>query len=146
MDELSPNTNKILEKELCYNIQGCFFEVSKKYGKGLKEIIYQNALVEEFEKASLKFQPQKRIDIFSFDTGKKLGVYIPDFIVEEKVIVELKAATFTSKQDIEQQRSYLRISKYEIGYLVNFCTPKLEIIRSIFTNDRKPFLRLIRVS
>jgi len=43
-------------------------------------------------------------------------------------------------QDIEQQRSYLRISEFEIGLLINFCAPNLEIKRFIFTNDRKPFL------
>lgn len=144
-NELSRNT-KILEKELCYKIQGCIFNVSSKYGKGLKEKIYQEALTEEFEKQGLKFEEQKRINIYSFDTGKKLGTYVPDFLIADKVIVELKASNFTIKQDIEQQRSYLRISKYEIGYLVNFCTPKLEIKRSIYTNDRKPFLAKLRAS
>lgn len=66
---------EILEKELCYKIQGCFFAVSNKYGKGLKESIYQKSLAEEFEKFGLNFEQQKRIDIFSFDTGKKLGVF-----------------------------------------------------------------------
>lgn len=146
MNEVTRSTNKILEKDLCYNIVGCFFGVSSKYGKGLKEIIYQKALAEEFAKCGLKFEEQKRINIYSFDTGKKLGTYIPDFLIENKVIVEIKASSFTVNQYIEQQRSYLRISEYEIGYLVNFCTPKLEVKRSIFTNNRKPFLRLIRVS
>ena len=143
MDEFTRNTN-ILEKELCYKIQGCIFSVSSKYGKGLKEIIYQKALSEEFEKQRIKIEEQKRINIYSFDTGKKLGTYVPDFLVENKVIVEIKASSFTMKQDIEQQRSYLRISEYEIGYLINFCTPKLEIKRSIYTNDRKPFLSKLR--
>lgn len=134
----------ILEKKLCYNIQKCIFSVSSKYGKGLKEIVYQKALAEEFEKQGLKFEEQKRIDIHSLDSGKKLGTYIPDFLVEKKVIVEIKASSFTINQDIEQQRSYLRISEYEIGYLVNFCTPKLKIKRSIYTNDRKPFLKLLK--
>lgn len=139
MNEL-PQSTKILEKKLCYKIQGCIFNISSKYGKGLKEKVYQKALAEEFTKQNLKFEEQKRINIYSFDTGKKLGTYIPDFLVEDKVIIELKASNFTMKQDIEQQRSYLRISEYEIGYLVNFCTPKLEIKRSIYTNDRKPFI------
>jgi GxxExxY protein len=142
MNEPTRNTN-ILEKELSYKIQGCIFNVSNKYGKGLKESIYQKVLAEELEKQGLKFEGQKRINIYSFDTGKKLGTYIPDFLIENKVIVEIKASSFTMKQDVEQQRSYLRISEYEIGYLVNFCTPKLEIRRSIFTNDKKPFLAKI---
>lgn len=146
MNENTENTNKILEKNLCYNIQGCVFNVSSKYGKGLKENIYQKALAEEFAKKGINFEEQKRINIHSFDTGKKLGTYVPDFLVENKVVIEIKASNFTAKQDVEQQRSYLRISEYEIGYLINFCTPKLEIKRSIFTNDRKPFLRLIKTN
>lgn len=143
MNEASRSTN-ILEKELCYKIQGCIYNVSSKYGKGLKENIYQKALAEELGKQGIKFDEQKRINIYSFDTGKKLGTYIPDFLIENKVIIELKASSFTMKQDIEQQRSYLRISDYEIGYLVNFCTPELEIKRSIYTNDRKQFLARIK--
>ena len=130
----------LLEKELTYKIRGCIFNVSNKYGKGLKEKIYEKALAEEFEKEKIKFKQQRRIDIHSFDSGKKLGVYVPDFIAENKIIIEIKATNFTTKQDIEQQRSYLRISRFEIGLLVNFCAPKLEIKRFIFTNNRKPFL------
>lgn len=140
MENELPRNTKILEKELCYKIQGCIFNVSGKYGKGLKEKIYQKALAEEFGKQGLKFNEQKRIDIYSLDSGKKLGTYVPDFLVEDRVIIELKASNFTIKQDIEQQRSYLRVSEYEIGYLINFCTPKLEVKRSIYTNDRKHFI------
>ncbi len=129
-----------MEKELSYKIQGCIFAVANKYGKGLKEKIYQKALAEEFKKTGLRFEEQKRINIYSVETGKPIGVYVPDFVVDDKVIIELKATNFTSRQDIEQQRSYLRVSVYEIAYLVNFCTPKLDIRRSIYTNDRKPFL------
>jgi GxxExxY protein len=145
-NESSPSTKStnILEKDLCYKIQGCIYNVSSKYGKGLKENIYQKALAEELEKQGIKFDEQKRINIYSFDTGKKLGTYIPDFLIESKVIIELKASSFTMKQDVEQQRSYLRISEHEIGYLVNFGTSKLEIKRSIYTNDRKPFVARIK--
>ena len=142
----SPQITNIIEKDLCYKIQGCIFNVSNKYGKGLKENIYQNALAEEFLKNGLATVGQKRINIYSFDTGNKLGTYIPDFVVENKIILEIKASNFTTKQDLEQQRSYLRISEYEIGYLVNFCTDELYIKRSIHTNDRKPFIAKIRAS
>lgn len=141
------NTDKsrILEKELCYKIQGAIFAVANAYGRGFKEQIYQRALAEELEKNGIEFDQQKHITIHSLGSGKVLGAYVPDFVIEDKVILELKATDFTTRQDIEQQRSYLKASKYEIGYLVNFCTPKLDMRRSIFTNDRKSFLsKLIR--
>jgi GxxExxY protein len=136
----------LLEKELSYKVRGCFYNVANKYGKGLKEIIYQKALEEELEKENLKFESQKRIDIYSLETGKKLGTYVPDILVEDKIIVEIKATSFTRVDDINQQRSYLKASKYEIGYLVNFCTQELEIKRSICTNDRKPFIAKLKLN
>jgi len=135
---------ELLEQDLSYKLRGCFYNVANKYGKGLKENIYQKVLAEELEAAELAFVQQLRIDIYSFDTGKHLGVYVPDFVVDDKIVVEIKASTYTTQSDVEQQRSYLRISRYEIGYLVNFCTDNLFIKRSIYTNDRKPFLALLK--
>lgn len=137
-------TNKnLLEPELSYKIQGVIYEVANKYGRGLKEQIYQKALEEELAKQRINFKQQKRINIYSLETGKKLGVYVPDFVIEDKIILEIKATDFTANNDINQQRSYLKASKYEIAYLVNFNTPKLYIQRSIFTNDRKSFVAKI---
>lgn len=141
-ESLIKNKN-LLYPELSYKIQGVVYEVANKYGKGLKEQIYQKALEEEFCKQKVKFEQQKRIIIYSLETGKKLGVYVPDFVVEDKIILEIKATDFTANNDINQQRSYLKASKYEIAYLVNFNTPKLYIKRSIFTNDRKIFITKI---
>ncbi|PIR92838.1 GxxExxY protein [Candidatus Falkowbacteria bacterium CG10_big_fil_rev_8_21_14_0_10_43_10] len=134
----------LLEEELTYKIRGCFFDVSNRYGKGLKESIYQKALAESLVKARLKFTEQHRINIYSLETGVKLGTYVPDFIVEDKVIIEIKASSFTRQDDISQQLSYLRCSIYEIAYLVNFNTFKLDIRRSIYTNDRKPFITQLK--
>lgn len=139
----SKEKGKLLEEELSYKIRGAVFTVANKYGKGLKEGIYQKALAEEFKKLELTFEEQKRIKIYSLDTGKLLGTYVPDFVVEDKIIVEIKASGFTSRNDIEQQRSYLRASIYEIAYLVNFGTRELDVKRSIYTNDRKPFISLL---
>ncbi|MBU4370100.1 GxxExxY protein [Patescibacteria group bacterium] len=144
MNKSARNTNnKILQADLCYKIQGAIYEVANKYGQGLKERIYQKALAEELEKIDLKFEQQKRINIYSLDSGKVLGTYIPDFVIEDKVVVEIKASSFTTKIDVDQQRSYLRTSIYEIGYLVNFSTPRLYMRRSIYTNDRKQFIALL---
>jgi GxxExxY protein len=62
-------------------------EVFNKYGKGFKEMIYQNALAEEFTHLGIKFEKEKRVEIYSVDSGKSLGYYTPDFIVEDKVVV-----------------------------------------------------------
>ena len=67
-----------------------------------------------------------------------------DLKPSKKIILEIKASSFTTRQDIDQQRSYLKASTYEIGYLVNFNTSELDIRRSIFTNNNKTFITLIQ--
>jgi GxxExxY protein len=132
----------LLHRELSYKVRGAIMNVANKYGKGLKEEIYQKALAEEFATLGVKFKQQYKITIYSIDTGKPLGTYIPDFVIEDKIILEIKASEFTIQKYIEQQMSYLRASKYELGFLANFNAPKLYIKRSIYTNDRKPAFRV----
>lgn len=134
----------LLYPELSYKLQGIFFNVVNKYGNILKEKIYQKALAEMFKKASVPFVEQKRINIYSIDSGKILGTYVPDFIIDDKIILEIKASAMIIQQDIRQQQSYLKASIYEVAYLVNFGTQKLFIKRSIFTNNRKPFIILLK--
>ena len=141
---ITDNTDNFLERNLSYKLRGAIYNVANKYGTGLKEQIYQKALAEELTKQNIPFEQQKRINIYSLDTGKSLGVYIPDFVIANKIILEIKASSFTTLQDINQQRSYLKTSIYEIGYLVNFNTNEIDIRRSIFTNNRKTFIALIQ--
>ena len=147
MYESSRITNaNLLEPELSYKIQGIIYSVANKYGPGFKEQIYQKALEEEFTKQRVTFEQQKRINIYSIDSGKVLGTYIPDFLIENKIILEIKATGFSTQHDTNQQISYLKSSIYEIGYLVNFNTKNLYIRRSIFTNNRKSFMPLLQNS
>jgi len=64
---------------------------------------------------------------------------VPDLIIEDKIIVEIKSVKNILESYISQLVKYLEFSKYEIGYLVNFGTLHTEIIRRIFTNDRKNY-------
>jgi GxxExxY protein len=140
------NTNireKILYKELSYIIQGCCFEIRKEYGAGQKETVYVNLLKEYLESKGLKVEKEKSIKIYSSKTGKIVGSYRPDLIVEDKIPIEVKSSSFTTKQDEKQLYHYLRNSNYELGYLVNFSTRKLFMKRIIYTNDKKPFLKLL---
>jgi len=138
------NYQNLLHKELSYQIQGAAIEVRKNFGSGLKESIYQNAFAEELKSRNLSFEKEKSIQIFSPKTGKLVGSYRPDFIVEGKILVELKAVEKIPKMFLDQLYSYLRNGEYELGYFINFTSPKLYIKRIIYTNDRKPFLRNTR--
>lgn len=144
------NTNlsnsKILYPELGYLIQGCVFEIRKLYGPGQKEVVYQRLLEEKLVTKNLKVEREKKINIYSQDSGKIVGIYQPDLVVDNKILVELKSSLFTTKTDEKQLYHYLRNSVYELGFLINFSTPELYIKRIIYTNEYKPYLQVkIRV-
>ena len=102
--------------------------------------VNQNLLEEALIANYIAYSREARIKIYSNDTWKVVGTYIPDFLVDDKIIVELKSSHYTTKTDEKQLYHYLRNSPYPVGYLVNFSTPQLYIKRIIYTNDRKPFL------
>lgn len=134
--------DKILYRDLSYKLRGLLFKISNQYGLGLKEKIYQNAFEDELKAAEIKFVKEPKIEIFSVNNGKIIGYYIPDFLIEKKIIIELKSEPFITKKFYNQTYSYLRVSRYELALLVNFGEEKLVIKRLIFTNDRKPHLSI----
>ena len=131
------NTTNILHKELSYSIVGCIYEVRNTFGSGQKEIVYQNALSESLEQHHLPYRREVNIRIRSPKTGKALGNYLLDVVVDERVVVETKALKFTPRKIEQQLYGYLKSTPYEVGYLVNFGSPTLFVKRIIFTNDRK---------
>jgi len=133
----------LLYKDLSYQIQGIAMEIRKNFGPGLKEVIYQNAFEEELKARKINFEREKNIKIYSPKTGKIIGYYRPDFLIEGKIIVEIKAVDLIPKNFIDQIYSYLRNSEYELGYFINFKSPKLYIKRIIYTNNLKKFLENI---
>ena len=98
-------------------------------GTGHKEIIYQKALAKEFDKAGLKYEREKRLAV-NYD-GEKLGDYIPDFVVENKIIIELKANEINFWKFEKQLVYYLKNTGYKLGLLVNFGSNPLVIKRKI---------------
>jgi GxxExxY protein len=133
--------SKILYADLSYVIQGCIFEIRKQYGPGQKEVIYQRLLIEKLELKGLSVIREQKINIYSQDSGKVVGTYQPDLIVNDCIVIELKSTNFTTQTDEKQLYFYLRNSKYELGYLINFSTPELFMKRMVYSNDRKPYIR-----
>ena len=132
--------SKLLYPKLSYVIQGCIFDVRKQYGPGQKEVIYHRLLEEKMKDKGINIEREKKINIYSQDTGKVVGWYQPDIVVDGKVILEIKSTRFTTKQNEKQLYHYLRNSEYELGYLVNFSTPKLYMKRIVYSNSREPYL------
>lgn len=138
---MNTNENKISHKDLSYKLQGLFFDIRNDLGSGHKESIYQKALEKELTGVGIKFTREPPIKIYS-KKGEFLGLYRPDFLVEDKIVIELKAVEHISRQENARVYDYLRNSKYELAYLVNFASFKLYVKRIIFTNNKKPWLQI----
>jgi len=129
--------NKLLYQDLSYELVGALYNVRNSYGSGQKELVYQKALAEELDELKIPYKREVSISIKSVKTGKSLGSYKLDFVVDEKIIVETKAMKFTPTKIEQQLYSYLRSTPYNIGYLVNFGSTRLYIKRVILTSDHK---------
>jgi GxxExxY protein len=122
---------KLLFEDLTYKLRGCVFKVYNTIGKGHKESVYKKALEEEFKKQGLVYKSEPKIDVTYED--KLVGVYRPDFIIEDKIILEIKVKDFLTNEDEFQVYSYLKATKYKLSLLINFGFKKLEIKRILNT-------------
>ncbi len=105
-------------EDVTYRIVGAAMAVHRRLGPGQREDIYQQALEAEFEKVGLAFEPKKKLEVYY---GEQLvGYYIPDFIVEGKVIVEIKAFATVHQKYLGQVITYLNHTKLTVGLLINF--------------------------
>ncbi|PIY59662.1 GxxExxY protein, partial [Candidatus Wolfebacteria bacterium CG_4_10_14_0_8_um_filter_37_11] len=87
-------------------------------GFGHKESFYQKAVAINLENASLKFEEQLPVNIKY--KGKKIGIYYFDYLIEDKIVLELKVRNYFSKKDIEQLYSYLKARDLKLGIIAHF--------------------------
>ncbi len=92
------------------------------------------ALEEELKNLGLEVESQKRIDICFRE--KKIGTYVPDKIINGKILLEIKCKPFLTREDERQFWLYLKGSNYKLGLLINFGSRKLEIRRRIYDKAR----------
>lgn len=127
--------NDFLYEKESYQIRGACFDVWKQFKGMFKESVIDKSLTIAMKNRGLSVESQKRIDIFF--QNNKVGTYVPDKIINDAILIELKAKAFVTKQDIEQFWNYLKGSKYKLGFLINFSPTKLEIKRVIYDTARK---------
>ncbi|MEI7831412.1 MAG: GxxExxY protein [Prolixibacteraceae bacterium] len=113
--------------ELTGKIIGCAMTVHKMLGNGFQEVIYQRALEIEMELAGIEFSREFQMPIYY--RTYQIGTRRVDFLVEEKVSVELKALINTEPVHLAQAINYLEAYNLEIGLLINFGNIKLEFHR-----------------
>lgn len=123
--------NKLIYADLTYRIRGAIFNVYNELGYGHKEEVYQKALAKEFENLTIPYQREKNLSVQY--KGEHVGNYRPDFVIDDKVIIELKAVEFMPKTFETQLLHYLKTTGFQLGLLVNFGSPKLNIRRLIWT-------------
>ncbi len=119
----------LIEEDLCYQIRGCVFEVFKLLGAGYLEKVYERALLKELEFRGLDAICQVPFSVRYKD--RIVGEYQVDILVENKVILELKAQENLSFAAEAQLINYLKASKKQVGLLINFVWPKATIKRLV---------------
>lgn len=125
---------ELLHEELTNAIIKTFYEVYNELGYGFLEKVYQNSLYLELKNKGYKIEAQKKILVYY--KGTEVGEYYADLMVEDKIILELKAAECIVKDFENQILNYLRGTDCEVGLLLNF-GKKPEFKRKIFENNRK---------
>lgn len=118
-----------LYKQESQQIVGSAMEVLNEIGHGFHEKPYENALVIEFGLRGIAYQQQKQFDIFY--KKEKVGNYVPDLIVQDKIIVDTKVIEKITDREIGQMMNYLKITGLRLGYILNFKQPKLNWKRVI---------------
>ncbi len=120
--------------ELTEKIIEIFYRVYNKLGYGFLEKIYENAMMIEFKKDGVPAVSQSAIKVFY--EGEVIGEYFADILVDNKVIVEIKAAKRLIDENEAQLLNHLKATDIEVGLLLNFGT-KPEVKRKAFDNLRK---------
>jgi GxxExxY protein len=110
-------------------IIGCALEVHRTLGPGFREIVYQRALAIELQAAGLEFEREVKVPIFY--KGHQIDTRRADFVVEN-VMVEIKARSQVAPEDYVQALNYVKASGFELGLLLNFGAPRLQVKRLVY--------------
>ncbi len=126
---------ELKHKDITDRILHAFFKVVyPQLGYGFLEKVYENAMLIALQSMGLHAQQQVRIAVYF--QGQVVGEYFTDLLVEEAVIVELKAVSRLTDEHEAQLLNYLRATPYEVGLLLNF-GPRPDFRRKVYDNDRK---------
>ena len=116
-------------EEKTYQVIGCAMSALNGLGHGFFEKIYENALAIEFSEKGIPFQQQKKFSVLY--KNKIVGEYIPDFIIADQIVLEIKTIDRITNIEKGQILNYLKVTGLSIGLILNFKNPKLEWERII---------------
>lgn len=118
---------KVIYKNLSYLIVGILFEVYNNLGYGYQEKYYERAIEQCLIESKINYKRQASYKL-TFK-GKDIGRYYMDFIIDSRIVLEIKVGTYFSKQNINQVRGYIKATGYKLGILASFRTDGLKFMR-----------------
>ena len=129
----------LLHKDLTEAVIKVFYDVYNELGYGFLEKVYQNSMYLEFKSRGFKVEAQKQIKVYY--KGHEVGEYYADLIINDLVIIELKATEGIIEEFEWQLLNYLKATDKEVGLIMNF-GKKPEFRRKVFENERKNLRQL----
>ena len=128
----------LLHKKITDDILKVYYDIYNQLGYGFLERVYQNAMYFELKEKGYQVEAQTPIKVYL--KGQLIGEYYSDLLIENKVIIELKACEVLMNVHVAQLMNYLKATEIEVGLLLNF-GEEAEFKRIIYTNDRKNNLK-----
>lgn len=122
----------LIYPELCYKIVGILYDVFNEVGPGHKEVLYQKAISIAFDKNKIGFSEQVHTPLKYQNV--QIGKYFLDFLIENKIILEIKKDSIFRKQNIDQVFSCLRASNLKLGIIANFARNGVKFKRIVNIN------------
>ena len=122
--------SSIIYKSESYKLMGIMFDIHSNLGKGFSEIVYKDAIEYELEKSLIFFEREKEYSVKYKDIFLKHKFYA-DFVLFDKIILEVKCCSFISDSHIAQTMNYLKVSNNKLAIIVNFNNDSLEYKRIV---------------
>ena len=127
---MNADARRARANEISSKVLECAFKVSNALGSGFLEKVYDNALAVELRNAGIPFSRQKPFQVRYRE--EIVGEYVPDLVVADTLIVEVKALDSLARVHQAQCMNYLRVTGLRVGLLLNFGTPRLEVKRLVW--------------
>jgi GxxExxY protein len=134
-------TPDIIYPELSYQLIGLAMEIHRKLGNIYQEKHYQNVFEDKLKQLSIPYEREKKINVKT-DDGCRIGDFLADFVVDNKILLEFKRINFIHYNDIKQVLRYLDATGLKLGIIINFKLNKLQYKRIINLKYDKTNIRL----
>ena len=122
-----------VSKRISERVIGCAYAVGNELGPGFLEVVYESALCLELTRSGLQIERQKPLDV-SYK-GEIVGKYFADILVQERLLLEVKAVSRLVPEHKAQVINYLKATGLSVSLLINFGTPRTEIRRIVWRHD-----------